>query len=475
MTLTEKRQSLKPTCLEQSFDLKSSDYTYEWAEKFVNFCIEKMGWEVVPGPGTSLGAIVTPSKQYDMVSSYGQEVVGDTHYWGEYGTGLQGWDCDWTQVDGLVSEIKDLQNIPVLSANNGVEFSNTTTINSKVWFQNFRLWNGKTDIINEVESRFDFIIYLGENNNGQKIGLRFKYPVCSVGYGYISIPSVQAANSLIDANILYTTPIVTIYNSVENDMGQLYTISSHLQNNLTSKKEDELYKLQLGKFYALNNKKGYFNKINIYRKFAYYGDYTCNWDKSIESRPPDSNPDTSYPGASITAYGIQYDCDRTYGPPSQKIYYQISKSKETQYLHFNEMSLIVTSLEDGEQVVMILSKDNYLCEFYGTTTSYKVGLQQGKIFLKAIKSFFNSVQINDDNDFVLQRMLIPGQRVLCKELYYITHYPPNFIQSESYPYIYAKNEEGIWGCYRIVEVGENGKWKLAFPIVTPKEELGYES
>lgn len=457
MTITEKKQALKPYCFEQKIALDNSSSAAQWAENFIKFCEEKMGWEVVPGPGTSLGTLVTiPGR---TVQSEGSNYK----YYGLYGYGLMGWDCDWTQVDGLVPEIKDVQSIYIVT-NHGMELSQSTVINEP-WFRNFRTWNGKKDKFNLNEERFDFIVYLGENNNGQKIGLRFKYPVCSVGYSSVLTDgNVYGFVNPLGMNLLYTAPVVTIYNSEEKDMGQLIQVPPELQTNLLPMSEEEFYKEQIGKYYIFSKKKSCINQVNAYVGSYSSGYHNYHWGEDL------SYMTTWYSG--YVSYLYRYDT--TVGDFSHEVCYQSSKSKETQYLHFDELSLLVTTLENDEQIVLVLGKDR-LCEFYGTTTSYSSSVQQGATFLKAPYNFFNTLVINNENDFVLQRALIPGQKVLCKELYCITHYPSNFEGSESYPYIYAKNEEGVWGCYRVVEVGENKQWKFAFPIITPKEELNYES
>ena len=136
----------------------SGNYWIDWADLFIkNICIEQLGLEVEKGPGTSIGII--------------HRTYGPVRY--QY-------DCDWNKTDGRVSGFDEYER--------GFTF-----------WEGTNPWNYDGEVpedlskygIDKDNKRFDFIVWFTSESldsrngkEGERLGLRFKYPLTSeMGYG----------------------------------------------------------------------------------------------------------------------------------------------------------------------------------------------------------------------------------------------------------------------------------------------------
>ena len=135
------------------------NYWINWATQFVSFCKETLKLEVQAGPGTSIG-----------------------RYHKEYGPSRYQYDCDWNRPFGRVD-------------NDGAFWCQERGYT--LWSDSEEgLWSQLTPIngIDTKNSRFDFIVWFtqSQGENGNRIGLRFKYPITNER-GYYCAYLISAA------------------------------------------------------------------------------------------------------------------------------------------------------------------------------------------------------------------------------------------------------------------------------------------
>lgn len=138
--------------------LSCGNYWVDWAESFVSICQDTLGLEIEKGPGTSVGLIY-----YDYNNA-------------NVGTGLNQYDCDWTQPNGKIPEHEYLGEGISLWKN--IELWGNDTNSSSDGLDDEVTINLLNIGIDKKNKRFDFIVWFTTDEpNKERLGLRFKYPL----------------------------------------------------------------------------------------------------------------------------------------------------------------------------------------------------------------------------------------------------------------------------------------------------------
>lgn len=469
------------TTLEQSTIMYSSNdtsirYWKDWAERFINCCLN-IGWEVAVGPGTSLGPIVL-----------GSRAGTDPAYHTVFPPQSSCWDCDWTQVDGIVEQWQDSKyyGFPLYTG----------------WFKNFPVWpsNANEHGIDETTGRFDFIIYTGTGVSGEKIGFRIKYPVCSVGYS-INYEPVNWGGA---QNFIYNIPFFSIYSSRKGDIesppeGSLNVFEdySRIYNNYDYPSKGYLRLFGKEKFGGMYN----------------YSNYPLSnylWGKTDDKNTQFKNlnyPSTEIVTSPLWSLELQQDLDFTICPLSyytpvtvrtrlfkeywkryNRFYWHISKSSDTTYMYVTDLDknigikLITFTLESGEKGIMLerrdIEDDNTLCECAAVTGYNQANPSQAfdSFLIKLPTRPYRKV-VSQNGRFSFSRMLLPTQVSLCTDLYYVTKRDStDLIEDGQYVLVVDKNSKNRY--FRVVPFGSNISYEatgdnttyLAFPVEDPPQE-----
>jgi hypothetical protein len=438
-----------PTTIEQSCSLYSITdnnilYWSDWIKHFIDFSVNVMGWEVECGPGTSYGAIFPYYNNRDWVSPTSQSA---------------GWDCDWTQPNGIVQQYKD-------STYGGYPLYTG-------WFYDYPIWNrfSYPNGIDESYGRFDVVIYMKESpNNGEKIGLRIKFPLCSVGYA-IDYRSV--------GNGLFAVPGFSVYSNLKGNIQHQYSESTR------SSSGDGWIDITLRQY------------LSVFSKADYSDFYVVLKSKS-------GTPSADNRESQLFDYDYQLDAIKysEYNNNNNRVFklhwkkynrvnYHISKDGYTTYFYvWNDetgdmgMKVIITQLENGEWAVMIdryaQRNDNTLCQQIGYTGTFNSpGVADGNFLARApLRPFIGRNSLI--NRFAFTRMLMPYQLSLCKDLYYVSKRDvADIVESGQYVMVRDKNNEPHYfrvipfGSYKKNEGNYSGSTKdnttlLAFPVSDPE-------
>ena len=439
-----------PTTIEQSTTLYSLTdntivYWVDWLKKFIDFCINTMGWEVVSGPGTSYGAFM-PSYVY---MSYGSS------YWNTYAYKSAGWDCDWTQPNGIVDRWKDstYNNHPLYTG----------------WFYDYSTWQPSNyDYgIDESCGRFDTIIYMtGNDTTNEKIGIRIKFPLCSVGYAVSGRRNTW--------NYIYTVPGVSVYSSTRGNIEYKYPTDDSGYRSLNDLIDDATE-----------------HYINIFSKFSNGLNSVIYTDETTEEG------DISDENNISPLFTYEYQKERIKGDINNRAFYyywhrfnrvnyHISKDGYTTYFYIHNGSdigfkIIITELENGEKAIIIDRRNTQLnqglCE--QIIVASNAGTQNSvdnSILIRAPLRPYRGVT-SQINRFAISRMLIPNHNVLCKDLYYIKKRDITDSIKDG-QYIMVKDNNKASHYFRVIPFGSatinetvgDNTTLLAFPIKDPTEE-----
>jgi hypothetical protein len=192
------------------------NYWVAWGIGFYNFCKNVMGFEVVKGPGTSMGV----GAQFNDYTYSG--VIDDEHFPGIVAT--FGQDNNWNRASGLEEENQTFIGQGGFNKTVNVEESNydiiwnrrdRSPVTGKEWLEETEWlewynndFNSGIDLTNE---RFDYIVFTGKNEDNSKIGFRIKFPIVTlvsenwreglgnncqvnISYGPIIMPWIQSDN-----------------------------------------------------------------------------------------------------------------------------------------------------------------------------------------------------------------------------------------------------------------------------------------
>lgn len=449
------------TTIEQSYSLYSITdnnilYWSDWIKRFIDFSVNVMGWEVECGPGTSYGAIMP----YYSYSSYGSS------YWYSPGSQNAGWDCDWTQPNGVIQQYQDstYQNNPLYTG----------------WFYNYPLWNRLSypNGIDETYGRFDVVIYMKESpNNGEKIGLRIKFPLCSIGYTY---------NSISTRNSLFTVPGFSVYSNLKGNIQYQYSESR------LSTSSYKLIDISLRQYLSVFSNASMGTESDIF----------------LAVRAKNGEPSADNRESQLFDYEYQYNdinysdwqsysginnnrVFRLHWKKYNRVNYHISKDGYTDYFYvWNDetgdmgMKVIITQLENGEWAVMIDrhydENDDTLCQQIGYTGTFNSpGVADGNFLARApLRPFIGRNSLI--NRFAFTRMLMPYQLSLCKDLYYVSKRDiADMVESGQYVMVRDKNNEPHY--FRVIPFGSYKKNEgnysssrkdnttlLAFPVSDPE-------
>ena len=478
----------KATIYEQSvtmYSLSNNEILYwkDWAEKFIECCKDKLGWEVEIGPGTSLGVTMGCCCRVPGV------------YWVINAPRSAAYDCDWTQPDGIFRYVQ-------------VENDNYQNhLRYTGWFHsdyfNNNLWPNGADEngIDQTTGRFDFIVYTGEGKNGEKIGFRVKYPVCSVGYPYCYIQyNNESARS---GNHIFGVPFISLYSSTKGDIENYYISPDDLtvrspsySTSIPDTTADELFNPAKGYVTFFGNeliKIGQQSTISYWTKSDVNN--TANLDVTGEVRTSplwslELQIDENF--AIDNAVNNNYNTRRlfkNYWKNYNKFHYHVSLSGDTTYLYVSDdinsaigFRLITTTLESGEKAIMIARRKNYesdyLCECAAVTGSNSNNPSQPdatqliKLPTRPYKKISSGV-----NRFSFSRLLIPTQTSLCTDLYYVTKrdIDENIADGQ---YVLVKDKQSQNHYFRVIPFGAQKTYEvtgddttyLAFPIVDPPRD-----
>lgn len=470
----------KATTMEQSRNMYSLNsgliYWMEWAEAFIKQC-EDLGWEVVVGPGTSLGAVML-----------GASITSSNFHYYYYSVPDQscGWDCDWTQKDGIYylwkSENDKYNNYPKYTG----------------WFKDFETWpSGANEKgIDKSTGRFDFVIYTGEGNSGEKIGFRIKYPVCSIGYSFHSNSTSGVFGC---GNYIYASPMISLYSSHKGDIGNYYpTNPSSTDYNADSDANN--YDSKFKGYVYLFGKRPYrspsvFNDSSFWRKTD--KDNTRYTQLSYEPTDIAESPLWSLELQASDAFSIDPFSSSNLNTlrlfkynwyKYNKFHYHVSQTGDTVYMYVSDDSgnigfkLITTTLESGEKAIIMERRnsveDGILCEMAAVTGSPTNNPSQPEDdYLIRLPKRPYVKHNSGTGKFSLSRMLIPTQLSLCKDLYYVTKRDIDKSIGNG-QYVWIKDKKTEKHCFRIIPFGSTSAQEtlgdnttyLAFPVKDPPEQ-----
>lgn len=473
------------TALEQSVSMYSlADdtvlYWMNWAEKFIECCKTCLGWEVVQGPGTSLGAVMSGTYEYVTYDT-------DTVYSNErryQPRESSAWDCDWTQPNGInlkyQGDNSTYQGYPLYTG----------------WFYNLDTWpQGATDEgIDYNIGRFDFIVYTDENNAGEKIGFRIKYPVCSIGYS-------KEDERISCGNYIWGTPSISLYSNIKGDIENYYPDS--LNNNSVYASSD---KLRFNYFFPGKGYIRFFGKRipmapNNINNYDFWGKTDINDTVQFVSQEQAESAlwslnlqlDENFTKSSVGVYNnsryVKQNPNKlfkNYWKRFNKFHYQVSSTGETTYLYISNdldhevgFKIISTTLENGEKAIFIerqqVEDSGELFEVGAVTglDNYNQATSNSLIQLP-IRPY--TKYSSKANRFSFSRMLIPTQLSLCTDLYYVVKRDiDDTIQDGQYVLVRDKNSEKHY--FRVIPFGSRYTYEvtgdntsyLAFPIISPEE------
>lgn len=474
----------KATIYEQSVTMYSlSDnnilYWKDWAEKFIKCCKEKLGWEVEIGPGTSVGTVMGCCCRAPGI------------YWTINAPRSAAYDCDWTQPDGIFSYVQ----VENDNYQNHLRFTG--------WFKDFPIWPNGADEngIDQSNGRFDFVIYTGEGKDGEKIGFRIKYPICSIGYPYCYINwNDQSARS---GNHIFGVPSISLYSSTKGDIenyyitpDNLYVRSYSYTQAIPNAEADELFNPAKGYVTFFGNeliKIGQQSTISYWTKSDINN--TANLDVTgvvYESPLWSLELQTDEDFAIDNAVDNNYNTHRlfkNFWKNYNKFHYHVSLTGDTTYLYVSDdinnsigLKLIVTTLESGEKAVMIARRknyeSNYLCECAAVTGNSNANPSQPdssriiKLPIRPYKKISSGV-----NRFSFSRLLIPTQASLCTDLYYVTKRDIDDSIADG-QYVLVKDKQSQNHYFRVIPFGAQKTYEvsgddttyLAFPIADPPRD-----
>lgn len=476
MAIAEKATTLEQSVTMYSLSDNSIIYWINWAEKFIDCCERYLGWEVVQGPGTSLGAIVR-----------GGSESGDGSYEYYQGQGSSAWDCDWTQPNGINSRFQGdsgfYNNHPLYTG----------------WFHEIPEWpNNATDKgIDYNIGRFDFIVYTGKSKNTEeKIGFRMKYPICSIGYSYADhYGGIERTG-----NGIYGTPSVSLYSSVKGDI-EIFAPDTTTVNYGPVSFTTMIYKGYL-RFFGKRLPAAGYNSTNydfwiksdindqlrpVYEENVQYT--SMPWSLEIQSGLDEewgsrlTYSDSFYDGHVIVPNRLFKNYWRQYN----RFNYHVSKSGDTIYLyilnnldHQVGFKLITTTLESGEKAIFlerqITTDNNVLFEVGAVTGTINNNPSQppsNKLIRLPTRPYIK--QSSNINRFSFSRMLIPTQTSLCTDLYYVVKRDiDDLIGDGQYVLVKDKNSDNHY--FRVIPFGSQYNYEvsgdnttyLAFPVSDPE-------
>lgn len=454
----------KATPLEQSrvlYNYSDNEIKYwkDWAEKLIEFCINEMGWEVECGPGTSLGVLLTRGTYQGYYTNPDDSSC---------------WDCDWTQPNGLVERVKDTTNPAPGGHIRGYPLYTG-------WFYEFSTWPEDLDK-NLLEKgitgigetgRFDFIIYVGENKVGEKIGIRVKYPVCSVGYS-----TVDSDNDVEDreGNYIIGTPVFTLYSNLKGNIELTIPSTYSYKDNIYTSTQVRGFARYLTKE-GLNSELTSWEQSDITNSYqrAMEKQQSAKWSLeyqiSVDYTVSVFGSKTTLPNRSFNNYWKKYN----------KIHYHFSENKDTVYFYITDninssvgIKFIVTYLENGECAILMEGRyktnSNILAEVIAITG------ENNNYLIKSPTRPYTKLS-SGTNRFSFSRLLIPTQNVLTKNLFYVTK--KDLDETIQYgQYVYVKDKYSQKHYFRVIPFGSNTSAEtsndnttyLAFPIVAPNTE-----
>lgn len=476
--------AVKNTLLEQAVNMYSIDdpsveYWKDWATRFVECCKNHMGWEVVQGPGTSLGDILG-SIQFNTADGYMFHMEQSS-----------GCDCDWTKNNGIAEEWQN--------STYGIGISNIIQYPLYTgWFYGMEPWPiGANEYgIDEDTGRFDIVIYTAESENGEKIGFRIKYPICSVGY------STPGGNSDASTNNMYTVPFFCLYSSIKGNL-ELYdnTITNITRSAL------KFSSMDYNKYTIPFCGKIYYNTAATYNPFIISKRgitdegtedasesttqlKSIKWSLEFQKSPDFNKVMTSfnprlYEATNSSNGRYFYNHWKNYN----KFYYHFSSTKDTSYLYVTNQEnqiafkIITTTLENGEKTIFMDGPwelgctDNSILFNIGMSTNSSYS-QSGNLHLikQPIRPY---KQINSNiGKFTFSRALLPNQNVLCKDLYYVTKKDSDEDIGNG-AYVLVKDKELTNRYFRVIPFGSYYSYDrpgsdanlsyFAFPISDPEK------
>ena len=476
MTVSEKATIIEQSVTMYSLNDGSTIYWKDWAEHFIKNCKEHMGWEVAVGPGTSLGVLM-PCIYY--LPSY-------TGYWYRNSYRCSAWDCDWTQPDGIYS----LYQSPDECFVNGNESFPLYT----GWFKDFLPWPSGADEngIDQTTGRFDFIIYTGTGTNGEKIGFRVKYPVCSIGYPYRD----SYSGGDVPGNYIYGVPSISLYSSTKGDIENYYPSNLDHTGETAGTNSDFYEKVIPAKGYVsffyneeLNNITGntllsFWGKTDInetLRLRSYEKKTSPLWSLELQTAENFTKNTVGYEGA-VTPNRLF----KNFWYKFNKFHFHFSKSGDTAYMYVSDdingnvgFKIITTTLESGEKAIILPRRQAYntecLCECAAVTGNLNNNPSQpdDTLLIKLPTRPYRKI-VSQINRFSFSRMLIPTQISLCTDLYYVTKRDiDDTIGNGQYVIVKDKQSENHYfrvipfGSRKTYEVSGDNTTYLAFPVLDP--------
>ena len=483
--------SNKATLIEKSLNMYSlndnSITTWiDWLDKFIdtykalNESLD-LGWEIAPGPGTSLG-VVFPNGEYSSnVYSIGKN-------WNSNGEKSCSWDCDWTQPNGVLPKYQGT----TINMNTPSDHGSYSLYNG--WFYGFDTWSSLNTYdsygIDRKNGRFDIVIYMTQNSSQEKIGIRIKYPVCSIGY------NVNYVIEQDNVNFLYTVPVFSIYSSTKGNLA--LSSKSELLNNYCilfgpQPESDTLiynYKLLIKAGLRTNGQEEEVNyqpqnysesqeltvtkspiwSLDNQKSKEFYHNYNCfiqrypSYDVYSEKKP-------------FEIFWKNYN----------KFNYHYSASGDTLYFYISNQSneigikIIITTLENDEKAIMIArnvnSEENTICACLGYTESfYSLPTQDKSNYLITAPTRPYIKLSSGIGQFSLSRALLPGQKELCKDLYFVTKRDTDELVGIG-EYILVRDKDGQSHYFRVIPFGSQKTYEvendnttyLAFPVADPTD------
>ena len=493
--------SNKATLLEKSlnmYSLNDDNITtwIDWLDKFLdtyktlneNF---DLGWEIVPGPGTSLGVVFPNGEKWIDINNV-------SYNWDSNGEASCSCDCDWTQINGVPVKY---QNSILEAIQGNFNFGSYPLYNG--WFYGLDIWSEQNypNGIDRINGRFDIIIYMTQNNSQEKIGIRIKYPVCSIGHNvfYTWGGGTNTINSD-NVNFLYTVPAFTLYSSIKGNL-TLSSSPNWLLNNYCI-----LFGPQPDSNIILNN----------YKLLIKAGLRTNEQEKEVDYQPFDrteaqeltvtKSPIWSLECQNSIEFYHNYDGRMKRYPNDSKVHdksekkpfkifwknynkfnYHYSASGNTLYFYISNQNdeigikIIITTLENDEKAIMIArnvnSEENTICACLGYTESfYSLPTQDKSNYLITAPTRPYIKLSSGIGQFSLSRALLPGQKELCKDLYFVTKRDTDETIGIG-EYILVRDKDGQSHHFRVVPFGSQKTYEvendnttyLAFPVADPTD------
>lgn len=466
--------STKNTLLEQAVNMysisdNSIEYWKDWATRFVECCQNYMGWEVVQGPGTSLG-----------------NIVGSIYTLNNYRVPVKqsaGYDCDWTKTNGIAEEWQN--SVYNVADNNYPLYTG--------WFYDMAQWpiGANKYGIDETTGRFDIIVYTAESENGEKIGFRIKYPICSVGY---STPS----NVECSTNNMYTVPFFCLYSSTKG------ILEFYNNNNNNESSDVKFSRYDYSKYIMPFCGKIYYYTWAVYSPFVIskrgiteeglenINESTTQlnsikWSLNFQKSPEFNRIRTSINATFYEGTNSRYFYN--YWKEYNKFYYHFSSNKDTSYLYITNQEnqvafkIITTALDNGEKIIFMDGPWELGCK--DSSILFNVGMSTNSIYtqsgnLHLIKRPIRPYkQVNSNiGKFTFSKALLPNQNVLCKDLYYVTKRDSNEAIGNG-AYVLVKDKELTNRYFRVIPFGSYYSYDrpgsdanlsyFAFPISDPEK------